>query len=173
MDQFRINNADLSLKQRIDLFKTFLLESSIDLIQLDNFNDDFTSFTINLDGKKFKLNLLLKNVVNSGWADKPLIKRIQVKAMTQDQIPINTELSCSMFCGFSFVNDEPILSVWNPFMYVFHKTNRSCYVNCNTLALCARDGYIKSVDSNQEVLNCNKNNLKKLILEFINRNAIE
>lgn len=171
--KFEIENGNLSLKQRIDILKNFFVSSDLNIFEINNFSDDFITFVTEINAKKITLHFLLKNIVNSGWSDKPDIKRIQVKALTAESVPVNNHSTCSLFAGFAFVNGEPIMAVWNPFMYVFHKTNRSCYINVHSLALCARDGFLKTLDSNQEVLLCNKENLLNLLKTYVERNSIE
>ena len=173
MMKYEISNGSLSLKQRIDILKNFFVSSNLEIFEINNFSDEFLTFVTTLEGKKVSLNFLLKNVVNSGWANKPEIKRIQVKAISQENIPINTSNSCSLFAGIAFVNNEAVLAVWNPFMYVFHKTNRSCYVRVESLAIASRDGFLKTEDCKQEVLICDSKHFDSLLNVYLERNSIE
>lgn len=169
-DQVLINNSDLTLKQRIDLIKDFLLRSNIQLNNVEEVEYGFIKFNINLNGKNMSLHILPKNIVNSGWSDKPYIKRIQVMSFLGKNIPMNTRESVSMFLGIAFANEQPIFAVWNPFSYVYHKTNRSCYVNINSISLCFEEGFIKSIDSKQVVLLTDKSHFGDLINYYCEEN---
>lgn len=165
-----IDNSKLALKQRIDLIKECLLRSNIELFNILETENGFFRFDVKCSGTYFSLHILPKNIVNSGWAEKPYIKRIQVMSFFGKNIPMNTNENSSIFLGVAFVNSQPIFAVWNPFSYVYHKTNRSCYVNVNSLALCFREGFIKTVDSKQTVLLCDKHHLGELITYYREEN---
>lgn len=170
MGQDIVDNSSLTLKQRIDLIKEFLLRSNIELINVSEADYGFIKFDITLSGNAFSLMILPKNIVNSGWNDKPYIKRIQVMSFLDKNIPFNTKDNSSMFLGIGFVNNEPVAAVWNPFSYVYHKTNRSCYVDAESLSLCFHEGFIKTVDSKQVVLLCDKEHFGDLIYFYREEN---
>ena len=170
MPQDVVDNSNLSLKQRVDLIKEFLLRSNVELFSAEETENGFVKFDIKNGKDVFSLHILPKNIVNSGWAEKPYIKRIQVMSFLGKNIPLNTKENSSLFLGIAFVNNEPIFAVWNPFAYVYHKTNRSCYVNVDSLALCSREGFIKTVDSKQVVLLCDKNHFGDLISYYHEEN---
>lgn len=163
MNQDIVDNSSLSLKQRIDLIKECLLRSDIELKDVSEGENGFFKFDIICENESFSLHILPKNVVNSGWSEKPYIKRIQVMSFLGKEIPLNTRENSSMFLGIAFVNNEPVISVWNPFSYVFHKTNRSCYVEVESLVLGSHEGFIKTIDSKQIVLVCDKYHFGDLI----------
>ena len=64
-----IENGQLSQKQRIDLVKSFLMESEIELISETEMPNSFHGFSVRIMGKELKLSILTKNVVNSGWVE--------------------------------------------------------------------------------------------------------
>ena len=170
MNQDIVSNSSLSLKQRIDLIKECLLRSDVELVNLSMADNNFVRFDIVCGKEKLSLHILPKNIVNSGWNDKPYIKRIQVMSFLDKRIPLNTKDNSSMFLGVAFVNNEPIFAVWNPFSYVFHKTNRSCYVEVESLALSSHQGFIKTIDSKQIVLLCDKEHFGDLIKYYNEEN---
>lgn len=158
-----VENASLDIKQRIDLIKQVLLINEIQLNSISDEDEYFHKFEIIYNNRPFILNLYLKNVVNSGWSDKPFIKRIQVPSFLGKTIPANSKNSISLFLGIAFVCDEPVFVVWNPFSFVYHKTNRSCYVTVQTLAETYQAGLLKTIDSKKEIVGCDKNNFKRLL----------
>lgn len=163
MNRDIVDNSSLSLKQRIDLIKECLLRSDIGLKNFSEGENGFYRFDIAFGNESYSLRILSKNIVNSGWSEKPYIKRIQVPSFLGKEIPLNTMQNSSMFLGIAFVNNEPIIAVWNPFSYVFHKTNRSCYVNVKSLVLGFHESFIKTIDSKQIVLVCDKGHFGDLV----------
>ena len=168
-----IRNGDFSRKQRIDLIKRCLLISGVNLIDEKQLDNSFHRFNVCLDGKEFSLDLLLKNISNSGWSDKPLIKRIQVRALPVDEIEKNTVRGCSIFIGVAYANESPILVAWNPFMFLYHNTNRSCYIDVKLLASCQHEGFLKATSSNQKVILADTSHFLELIEEYRRQNTIQ
>lgn len=168
-----IENGQLTQKQRIDLVKSFLLESDVELLSEKDKPNSFHGFSVKILGKQLELNILTKNVVNSGWVEKPYIKRIQVTSFIGKQIEKNTDGSCSLFLGIAFANSKPIFIVWNPFLFVFHKTNRSCYVNVESIARCFHLGFLKTNDARKDVYLCDSKHFSELIERFIDDNSVE
>ena len=168
-----IENGQLSQKQRIDLVKSFLMESDIELISETEMPNSFHGFSVRIIGKELKLSILTKNIVNSGWVEKPYIKRIQVTSFIGKQIEKNVDGSCSLFLGIAFANSKPIFIVWNPFLFVFHKTNRSCYVNVESIARCYHLGFLKTNDAKKEVYLCDSKHFCDLIKKFVEDNSVE
>ena len=158
-----VENSALNIKQRIDLVKQALILSDIELLDCSNKGEYFHEFLINYHCRRFSLNLFIKNIANSGWADKPYIKRIQVPSLLGKTIPKKGNDSISLFLGIAFVSGDPIFVAWNPFSYVYHKTNRSCYVLVQSLANAFQCGLFKTVDCKKEVVLCTQSNFGRLI----------
>lgn len=167
-----VRNGDLDIKQRIDLIKRCFLIGDIDLLSEEQQNNSFYLFKIGINGKIIDLHVLIKNVVNSGWSDKPLIKRIQVKSFKIEELQTNTEETCSMFLGIAYANEIPIFIVWNPFMFVYHNTVRSCYIDVELIVRCHYEGLIKTTSSKQKVMLCDPNHFKDMILTYLEDNKI-
>ena len=129
------------------------------------------SYLANMEIAKKIINIYPKNIVNSGWSEKPYIKRIQVPSFLGKTIPLNNKEQCSLFLGIAFVNNKPIFAVWNPFTYVFHKTNRSCYVNVESLDICYHNGLYKTIDSKKEIILCDKDNFGQLLEIYFEENC--
>ena len=168
-----VENSALSFKSRQDLLKMVFIKSGISVLDGEFFDGTFMRYKLKLDNRLISLNILIKNIVNSGWIEKPYIKRIQIKSLLNVEVPKNTNESCTMLVGVALVNSKPILVVWNPFMYTYHNTNRSCYVNVESLAKCWRDGFLKTIDAKQNILLSDEENFGVLIKRYIDDNSIE
>ena len=166
-----VRNGDLSYKQRVDLIKRCFMICGIDLVDEKPLDNGFYHFDILLDGKQISLYVLSKNIVNSGWSDKPFIKRIQVKPYKLNEVEKNTLDTSSLFIGIAYANEIPICVAWNPFMFLYHNTNRSCYINVELIARCQHEGMIKTKSSGQDVILCEPAHFKELIVTFLNSNA--
>ncbi len=83
---------------------------------------------LEIDGKPLRLNFVLRTLGTGGWKDKPWIYRIQIGALEEGQLPRSGNGELSLLLGLFFLDGTLALAAWNPFMYVFHKTNRSCYL---------------------------------------------
>ena len=84
--------------------------------------------TIEIDGRPLRLNFVLRALGTGGWKDKPWIYRIQIGVLGEDALPRNGNGELSLLLGLFYLGSSLALAAWNPFMYVFHKTNRSCYL---------------------------------------------
>lgn len=166
-----IDNSSLDMKQRIDLIKEFFMNANIQVSSVSKEDEYFYTFKVRIDSIDKLFYIYPKNIVNSGWSEKPFIKRIQVPSFFGKNIPINNKSQCSMFLGIAFVNNQPIFAVWNPFSYVFHKTNRSCYVNVESLDICYHNCFHKTIDSKKEIWLCDKNNMGKLLEMYAEENS--
>lgn len=173
MNDAVVENSKLSLKQRYDLLKRAFLKSNINLIEEKDILSPFKTFVIKYNDKTIKLNVVLKNVTNSGWSEKYYIKRIQVSSIKDEDLPSNSLNTLSMFLGIANLNGLPIFICWNPFLFKFHKTNRSCYINVNHIVQCLDKPFISVIDSKMEVLLCSENGFAELIDHFIEKNSIE
>jgi hypothetical protein len=98
--------------------------------------------------------IVIKNLCDSGWKDKPWIKRIQVYnlgGVADGYLKPMTEHNVSLLLGFGVVDSKPVFCAWNCYRYQYHATLRSCYVHDDILSKAQEDGYAYSVDSSQDV----------------------
>lgn len=167
-----VRNGDLVIKQRIDLIKRCLMIGGVDLLGEQQLDNSFYCFDVLINEKKFRLCLLLKNIVNSGWSDKPMIKRIQVKSFKMNDVEKNTANSCSVFIGIAYANEIPIFVAWNPFMFLYHNTVRSCYIDVELIARCQHEGLIRTTSSRQKVLLSDPNHFSEMISLYLEQNTI-
>ncbi len=94
----------------------------------------FVKVTIEKGEKKYTLYINVGNIRPAYLPNKPFIKRRQVGKLSLDQIPANTPKSLSMLIGICVIDDYPVFACWNPFYFIGHSTNRSCYVIDSSLS---------------------------------------
>ena len=90
-------------------------------------NHDRVAFEIDGEEREIDLFYILRSLGNGGWSDKPWIFRIQVSKIDPNWLPITSKSSISVLLGVAFLHEEPFIIGWNPFNYISHATNRSCY----------------------------------------------
>ena len=167
-----VSNGEFSIKQRIDIVKSFCLESNIEILKIqENKTLSFTEFDILFQENNYKLFLYLKNIVNSGWSNKPHIKRIQIKAFRE--IPENKDGCLCALVGICNGKKGPILAFWNPFLYTFHKKNRSGYLLTEQLEETEMNDFLETEYADKKILLCQSSGFRKLLKKYIEKNYIE
>ena len=167
-----ITNGEFSLKQRIDVIKSFCIASNIEILQVkEDKAISFVEFDILINNQEFRLYLYLKNIVNSGWSNKPHIKRIQIKAF--NEIPENKEGNLCALVGICNGTNGPIVAFWNPFLYTFHKKNRSGYLLTEHLEEADEYGYLETEYADKKILVCSSTSFSKLLEKYIEKNYID
>jgi hypothetical protein len=121
----------------------------------------------------FNLNVNIRNIASAYLPNKPHIKRRQVGKMHFDTIPINQQKQLSMLLGVGRVNDRYVLACWNPFYFLDHSTNRSCYVLQESLEFANENGLYDGIDCKTPVLVCSENGFEKLIKVYLERNVLD
>ncbi|WP_373435119.1 hypothetical protein, partial [Metamycoplasma equirhinis] len=66
-----------------------------------------------------------------------------------------------------------VLACWNPFYFVGHSTNRSCYVLQNSLETARSNGFYDGVDCKIPVLVCSTKMFEQLLNVYLERNAVD
>lgn len=173
MNEVNVNNGKFSKKQMIDIFECFLLASNIVIFKKENKFNNFIEYDIEIDGRVLTLNVFLKNITNSGWAEKITKKRIQVPGKDLQNLIPNSKEYINLLIGICLVNNEPIFVVWNPFNFQFHKTNRSCYTNVYDIAKTSFLGFHIGIEAKKKLYYCDKINFKKLLKTYIEKNSRE
>lgn len=164
-------HGDFSLDERIEFIKKCFINSNIFVLDIKKKKNNFIEFHVNLNSNYTIINMMLKNLTGGGWKEKPMIKRIQISGQHMQCLEKNTQSTLNLLVGFSYANEKTILSVWNPFLYQFHKTNRSCYINAKDIAQTYVDGYKYAIEANKIVDLCDENHLTLLIQNFMKRNS--
>ena len=156
----RISNDDL-----IKYLEFFFLSSSILILEKRKNIDNSLYYKCEIDSDIYELSINIKSLSKSGWADRLDIRRIQVQTISN--LPVTTNNSCYLLLGFCTYKDEPMCICWNANRYVFHKSNRSCYVDVSSIYKGFQNGYYFGFDHHREVFVSNNKNFDKLIKEYI------
>lgn len=125
--------------------------------------------------KMTHLVIYLKNITGAGWEDKPDIKRVQVtniRVASPDNYVSTTASQTMLILGYYNYDNNPIMVAWDAYRYVKHKTNRSCYVNIDTLKRAYQTGYLITNNSSQKVWLFDSYHFSKFLEDYIayNRN---
>lgn len=157
------NKEPLLKKELFSIFKNFLDNSGFSVIGISNTEEKGVyDYKVEKDSKQYCIRILLKNVCNSGWKEKPYIKRVQVQHLSN--ICKTTKEMCFLLGGITIFDDNPILVVWNPLRYLYHQTIRSAYVNVSSIKECIdNNGYHYCNDYNNEIFICDEHNFEKLL----------
>ena len=167
-----ISNGEFSIKQRIDVIKSFCVASNIEVTQIkEDKTISFVEFDILFKEQAYKLFLYPKNIVDSGWSNKPHIKRIQIKAF--NTIPENKEGNLCALVGICNGDNGPVLAFWNPFLYTFHKKNRSGYLLLEQLEEADESGFLETEYADKKILICSSTSFDKLLDRYIEKNYID
>ena len=106
----------------------------------------------------------MKNISNSGWSDKPEIKRIQIPKLPV--IGRQHKRDFYMLIGLCTYEDTDIMAVWNPQNYLTHNTVCSCYVFFSSLNKAFDNGFFFGKNKGKEVLTCTSKGFNDLIKEI-------
>ena len=159
-------------KTLYDIFTKFLNNANMELVKIEDSHVAFANkFTINKNGQHFELHLILKNLCDSGWKEKPWIKRIQIGHI--ENLPETTEKQAFMLAGIGFYNDKPLFVLWNGLRYIYHKTIRSAYVDVSSLEKALQKGYHYCNDYNNEIFICTEQNFEILFNKYFDFSYIE
>lgn len=129
---------------------------------------------VKVDGKHIRLNFILRALGTGGWKDKPWIYRIQVGAFKEAALPRSGKGELSLLLGVFYLDGSLALAAWNPFMYVFHKTNRSCYLKEEDIQPLAKEssGVFVGKATYPAPILCREDSLKELLSECLKRYSL-
>lgn len=169
-----ITNGTFTLGQRLEVINLFCSSSDILVFSCKKIaNTPFINFEVEFEKRILQLHLYLKNIVDSGWTDKPYIKRIQIKSLSNVSVFGNKENNLSILVGICLLNEKPIICVWNPFMFTFHKSNRSAYVLVEDIVSASIKGIVKTTYAGKNLILCDQSNFKSLLKQYIQDNYLE
>lgn len=134
---------------------------------------NFYSFKVKNQSSQFVISANISNISDAYLPNKPFIKRRQVGHLVFETLPKNTKDKVSLLVGIKKIEDEFVLVCWNPFYFVGHSTNRSCYVNESTLEKTLRIGFYVGDDCGTKLYACTRNHFAELLDLFITENAID
>lgn len=158
----------INKKELYNIFENMLLSSNISIKHIDYLKSNIKKYTLLIDDRLFYVTILIKNITDCGWDDRKYLRRIQTTPMYD--LEKTSSNSCFLLCGLAFYAEEPILVIWNAQNYVYHRSNRSCYVDLSSIKKAFDNSFYFGLDSNQYVYACDRYSIKKLIFEFINDN---
>lgn len=161
----------LNKQQLNDIFCEFLKCSEFKIQKFDSTKNSSVVF-IDDGVRKFELHYILKNISTGGWKEIKNIYRIQIGTIKDDLVYTN-RIRTHMLCGLVKYDNKFIMVVWNSYLYTNHNTNRSCYINVESIEKCAIRGYCLVKEFDQEIWLCDKEHFGLLIRDYINFNYVE
>lgn len=165
----------MAVKTRNELLadlETAILFSGYE-IKETNYNTKTTFSKIRIaKNNQIELEFIIKNIVNSGWSHKPLIRRVQIRNIPQEELTVSSMTQTSIIIGVIDVIDKTMFVAWSPYLNSFHRTNRSCYVQLSTVFQGYLKGYFSSVESNQRIWISDNKNLHRLLYNYLKSNNI-
>ncbi len=163
-------------KELLLTFEKTLVSSGILINSIEKCEDSIKNFyQVKIIFKNKQLNLFvdLRNISSAYLPNKPYILRRQVGKLEFDAIPINDENSLSMLIGITCIDDKIILVCWNPFYFIGHSTNRSCYVLESSLEEAKQFGLYDGNDCRTPVLVCLDSCFDKMLDIYVERNVVD
>jgi hypothetical protein len=152
-----------------------MLESSgFELIEISNRNKGVYILNCSRKQRLFTFVCFLKNITGSGWAEKPMIKRIQIPNLRLFEPSLyidTTETSTVLILGYYDHDSNPLFVAWDFYRYTMHKTQRSCYVNIISMQEAYKKGLYKTSDSHKNfVWVFLPSRFDEFIFDYIKRN---
>ena len=148
----------------------FFVEETKDL---KNEIGSFHLFKVKNKSSEFVITANISNISDAYLPNKPFIKRRQVGHLVFEALPKNTKNKVTLLIGIKRIENEFVIVCWNPFYFVGHSTNRSCYVNESTLEKTSRLGFYVGDDCGTKLYACTNNRFAELLDLFITENAID
>lgn len=160
--------ARSTLKAKVETFV-----SSFPIIDKQKEKDNTFVYKITYKNKDFNLKIFSKNICNSGWSDKPEIKRIQIPALTTDYKTTKSE--CFLLAGLCHYIDKDLLVVWgSPGRYRNYSSIRSAYVDVYSLNSGYEKGFCKvNINRIEFIYICDKEHFKDLVDNYIKDTFVE
>lgn len=158
------------------LFEQLISKSGFLLVNYKDINDkleNFHSLVIEKDKRRFEIIFNIRNISDAYLPNRPEIKRRQVGKLVFDELPSNQKNRAVMLLGLKIINSEPVLVCWNPFYFVGHATNRSCYVAQSSMEKALQCGLYVGEDCKTRVYACFGSNFNRLLKLFVEENALE
>ena len=153
-----------------------LVSSSVLIRSVKNCENELKNFyliSVEINNQLIDLYVNIRNIGSAYLPNKPYILRRQVGKLSFDDLPPNSKKSLSMLIGITNIDSEIILACWNPFYFIGHSTNRSCYVLENSLDKAKNIGLYVGEDCKTPVLVCSSSNFTEMLNVYIERNLID
>jgi len=154
----------------IDILEKALLNSGYESLDY-SFNKNTCLYEFRIHGiHDFNIFAIYKKIVNGGWKEKPLIKRVQIPKIDVSKLPISTFSVTSMVIGTLEVVDKNLFVIWSLYNNTAHNTNKSCYVRMHNIFKAYLEGFFIGEDFNQRVWIADEKNLNKIFYDFLKHN---
>ena len=158
------------------IFESFLVNSGfliLEMIDIKKETPNFHKFVIKTNNKNFTVNIDIRNIGDAYLPDKPHVKRRQVGKLSFEQIPKNKNDTVSMLVGIKQIDKDFVMACWNPFLFLSHITNRSCYLLEESMEQALNSGVYIGKDCGTPVYICSIDHFDQLLDIYINNNSIE
>ena len=153
-----------------------LVSSNILIRSVKNCESELKNFyliSVEINNQLIELYINIRNIGSAYLPNKPYILRRQVGKLSFDNLPPNNKKSLSMLIGVTHIDNEIILACWNPFYFIGHSTNRSCYVLENSLDKAKNIGLYVGEDCKTPVLICSSSHFIEMLNVYIERNLVD
>lgn len=148
-----------------EIFITSLISSGYKILS-NSYENGYHELLIEKNSE-IRIKYMIKNIVKSGWENKPLIRRIQITKIESKDLLISNNKQTTFLIGILPVIDKNIFVIWNVYKNNNHNTNKSCYVNLQTIFRTYLEGYVSCMESDQMIWASDENNLGKAIYNYM------
>ena len=153
-----------------------LVSSNVLIRSVKNCENELKNFyliSVEINNQLIELYVNIRNIGSAYLPNKPYILRRQVGKLSFDDLPPNNKKSLSMLIGIANIDNEILLACWNPFYFIGHSTNRSCYVLENSLDKAKNIGLYVGEDCKTPVLVCSSSHFNEMLNVYIERNLVD
>ena len=144
-----------SKKELLNKFEEFINNEEYKIEKIINYKSaPYELLISNPESELFYLVIYLKNITGAGWKNKPSIRRVQVNNILNkrpDSYIDTTKNKTFIILGYYNFDDNPIMVAWDAYRYIDPKTNRSAYIQIDTLLRGYKAGYLETVNANQKI----------------------
>ena len=160
----RFSNKELN-----EIFLGFIEKSGFEIISKDI--GLISEYVFRDDKDVYSIRVKLKNISNSGWSNKPFIKRIQTTPL--NDIELTKKNSCFMLIGITYFCEKYFLVSWDAARYKNFNTCRSAYVNVSAFDMANKTGLFHCNDFGDNIYVCDEMHFRDLLLDYIDYTILE
>lgn len=153
-----------------------LISSNVLIRSIENCDKELKNFYLLKsvhNNKDISIYINVRNIGSAYLPNKPYIFRRQVGKLSFDDLPLNSENCISILAGITLFKGKLILVCWNPFYFVGHSTNRSCYVLEKSIERAMNFGLYVGEDCKTPVFICDENHFIEMIDIYMERNMVD
>lgn len=166
----------LNHKQLLLFFEKVLTSSNIlinSVKECESELKNFYLFDVSYKDENLFLYVNIRNISSAYLPNKPYILRRQVGKLSFEFLPANKKNSLTLLLGITNEDESIVVVCWNPFYFIGHSTNRSCYVLESSLTIAKNLGLYVGEDCKTPVLVCSTNNFEELLEVYRERNMVD